>query len=175
MIRPALERNPQIPAERIDMIIQMQSKFILPFGILFALALPWLVTLLVGFVFWLVGRGAGFFEEDAPSFLQALSAAAVSGLVMLPHSLLTLVMAFAKTVGGLTPEKLPPTSLGFFLAPEAPKMQALLYRLDLFVLGYYVMLFIAGRRLLRLNAAGSALATVILAALFMGLPVLFAK
>ena len=34
MLRPILERNPQIQAAQIDMVIDMQKKFILPFGIL---------------------------------------------------------------------------------------------------------------------------------------------
>ncbi|NTW87375.1 MAG: hypothetical protein HGB30_14560, partial [Holophagaceae bacterium] len=34
MLRPTLERNPQIQAAQIDTIVEMQKKFILPFGIL---------------------------------------------------------------------------------------------------------------------------------------------
>ncbi len=173
MLRPMLERNPDVPAERIDMIIQMQSKFILPFGIIGSLVAPWLITLLVGFILWLVSRG--FQEEDAPSYVQALTATAVSGLALVPHSILTVIMALVKPVGGLRPEMLPPTSVGFFLSPETPKMQALLYRLDVFALGYYILLFIACRRLLRLNATGAAIATGIVAAIATGLPVLFAR
>lgn len=173
MLRPVLERNPRISADQIDTIIQMQGKLMLPFGILGALVMPWLVTLLVAFLLWLVGRG--FQEDGAPSYLQALSATAVAGLVMVPHSLLTLVMALAKPVGGLTPEKLPPTSLGFFLSPETPRMQALLYRIDLFVIGYYLLLFLGCRRLLRLSAAGSAVAAAVVALVTLGLPVLFAR
>lgn len=173
MMRPALERNPKISAEQIDTIIQMQGKFILPFGILGSLAMPWLATLFIAFLIWLMGRS--FQEEGSPSFLQALSATAVAGLVMVPHSILTLIMALVKPVGGLTPEKLPPTSIGFFLSPDTPKLQALLYRLDLFVIGYYLLLFLGCRRLLRLSAAGSALAVLVVALITLGLPVLFAR
>lgn len=44
MLRPILERNPQITSAQIDTIIDMQKKFILPFsalGVIFGTPLAW--------------------------------------------------------------------------------------------------------------------------------------
>jgi len=173
MIRPALERNPQINSAQIDTIIDMQKKFILPFGLMGTVVVPWICTLFAGFLYWLVGRGLA--EGEAPSYSQALTASAVPALVGLPHGLLMVVMALLRPVGGLTPEKLPPTSLGFFIPAEHPKAVAALFAFDLFAIATWVLSFLAFRHLLRLKPAGAALATFLLVFFQAGLKILFAK
>lgn len=137
MLRPILEANPKIDSAQIDTIIEMQKKFIIPFGILGSLFGVPIVVAIIAFIYWLVGKATA--EGPQPSYLQAMSAAAVPGLVMLPHSLAVLVMCFAREVGGATPDKLAPTSLGFFLHPENPKLLALLNFVDPFVIASFAM------------------------------------
>lgn len=173
MIRPILERNPKIQAAQIDMIIEMQKKFILPLGILGALFATPAVVALLGLFYWLVGKGMA--EGEAPSYPQALSAAVVPGLVKLPHMLLLLVICLVRPIGGLTPEKITPTSVGYFLSTESLKVQALLYSLDLFVLAEVVLAYLALRHLTRMKTAGALLCALLPFALGIGMRLLGAK
>jgi hypothetical protein len=159
MLRPILERNPQIQASQIDMIIDMQKKFMLPFAILGALfGTPAAVALLALF-YWLIGKALP--EEEAPSYLQALSAAVVPALVKLPHLLLVAVICLVKPIGGLTPDKIAPTSLGYFIRVESLKLQALLFTVDLFYLAEAVLAFLALRYLVRMRTAGALICVLV--------------
>ncbi|MBI3131607.1 MAG: YIP1 family protein [Acidobacteria bacterium] len=173
MARPALERNPNISAGQIDSIIEVQKKFMVPIGLVFAVAVPWLWTLFAGFLYWLVGRGLA--EETAPTFEQALTASAVPSLIGLLHGGLMVLMAILRPVGGLTPEKLTPTSVGYFVAAESPKVVTALFALDIFGIATWVLSFLAFRHLLRLKLSGAVLATFLLVFFQAGLKILFAK
>ncbi|HJV21440.1 MAG TPA: YIP1 family protein [Holophagaceae bacterium] len=173
MMRPMLERNPNIPAAQIDTIIDMQKKFILPFGLLGAVIAPWIMTAFMAFWYWLVGKGTA--EAEAPTFEQALSAASVPSLVGLVHGFLMIVMALLRPVGGLTPEKLTPTSLGYFVAAESPKAVAALFALDIFAIATWCLTFLAFRHLLRLKPAGAVICTFLLVLFQAGFKILFAK
>jgi hypothetical protein len=173
MLRPILERNPQIQSAQIDTIIEMQKKFILPFSILAALCGPAFVMAMVGLFYWLVGKGLS--EAEAPSYPQALSAAVVPGLVKLPFSLLLIVICLVRPIGGLTPDKIAPTSLGFFLHPDSIKLQAFYYSLDLFYFAEAVLAYLALRYLLRMKMVGALLCVLVSLALSVGLRVLGAK
>jgi len=173
MLRPMLERNPQIQSSQIDMIIDMQKKFILPFGILGALFGTAAALSLVALFYWLIGKALP--EGDAPSYTQALSAAAVPALVKLPHLLLIAVICLVRPIGGLTPDKLAPTSLGYFLHVEGLKMQALLYTVDLFYLAEAALAFLALRHLLRMKTIGALLCVLLPMAFAIGLRVYGAK
>ncbi len=173
MIRPALERNPQIQASQIDMIIEMQKKFLLPFGILFALFGTAAASALLALFYWLVGKG--LHEGSAPTYTQAFSAAVVPSLVKLPHLLLIAIICLVRPFGGLTPEKIAPTSLGYFLHVENLKLHALLYSVDLFYLAEALLTYLALRHLARLKTAGALLCVLLPMALGIGLRVLGAK
>jgi len=173
MIRPVLEANPKVDPAQYDMIIGMQKKFIVPFGILGSLFGVPIVVAIVAFIYWLVGKATA--EGEPPSYLQAMSAAAVPGLVMLPHSLAILAMCFAREVGGLTPDKLSPTSLGYFLHPENAKLWTLLNFADPFVIASWVMTWLATRHLLGLKASGATIATLLVALAGVGMRVLGAR
>jgi hypothetical protein len=173
MLRPILERNPNVQASQIDMIIEMQKKFILPFGIIMALFGTAAAMALVGLFYWLVGKALP--EGEAPSYPQALSAAVVPGLVKLPHALLIAVICLVRPIGGLTPEKIAPTSLGYFVHAESVKLQALFYSLDLFYLAEAALAFLALRYLVRMKTAGAVLCVVLPMAFGIGLRVLGAK
>lgn len=173
MIRPALEANPKIDPAQYDMIIGMQKKFLIPFGILASLIGVPVVVAIVAFLYWLVGKGTA--EGEKPSYLHAMSAAAVPGLVMLPHSLAILVMCFAREVGGATPDKLAPTSLGYFLHPENPKLHALLNFVDPFVIASWALTWLATRHIMGLKTSGATICTVLVAALGLAFRVLGAR
>ena len=173
MLRPILERNPQIQSSQIDTIIEMQKKFILPFSLLAALFGPALVMALVGLFYWLVGKGLS--ESEAPSYPQALSAAIVPGLVKLPFTLLLIVICLVHPVGGLTPDKIAPTSLGFFLHVDSFKLQAFYYSLDLFYFAEAGLAYLALRYLLRLKTLGALICVLVPLALSIGLRILGAK
>ena len=159
LIRPALERNPKVPAEQIDKIIEMQGKFIPIFGPIMVVIMMGIATALPALVFYLLGKSNA--EEGAPTYLQALSATAVPNLFILPQQLLIAVLVLVRPVGGASPDKLSPTSLGYFLTVESPKLGALLRHIDPFFIGVYVLTFLALRHLLRLKAGAALAGTLI--------------
>jgi hypothetical protein len=173
MLRPVLERNPQIQASQIDMMVELQKKFLLPFGIVAALFGTGAVMALMGLFYWLVGKGLP--EGEAPSYSQSLSAAAVPSLVKLPQFLLIGVICLVRPIGGLTPDKIAPTSLGYFLHVESLKLHAFLYSLDLFYLAEAVLAYLALRYLLRLKTAGALVCVLVPMVLAIGFRVLAAK
>ncbi len=173
MLRPMLERNPDVPSGQVDMIIGMQKKFILPFGILGALFGTAAAMAIVGLFYWLIGKALP--EAEAPTYPQALSAAVVPSLVKLPHMLLIAIICLVRPVGGLTPDKIAPTSLGYFLQVESLKLQAFLYTLDLFYLAEAVLAYLALRYLVRMKTAGALICVLLPMALGIGLRVFGAK
>lgn len=159
MLRPVLERNPQISSAQIDTIIEMQKKFIMPFGVLGALFGTLIVILVAALFYWLVAKGAS--EGEKPSYLQALSVAAVPGLVRLPQILLIALICLLKPIGGLTPDKIAPTSLGYFVHLENVKLHALLYGLDLFYIADVALTYLALRKITRMKAGGAVLCVAV--------------
>ncbi len=173
MLRPMLERNPNVPSGQVDMIVDMQKKFILPFGILGALFGTAAAMTLVALFYWLIGKALP--EAEAPSYPQALSAAVVPGLVKLPHLLLIAIICLVRPVGGLTPDKIAPTSLGYFLQVESLKVHALLYSVDLFYLAEAGLAYLALRHLLRMKTVGALICVLLPMAFGIGLRVFGAK
>jgi hypothetical protein len=173
MLRPILERNPQVQASQIDLIIGFYRKFIIPLSVLSTLVITTAVTFLMGLCYWLVGKGTA--EQEPPSYRQALSAVAVSGLVRLPAMLLVALICLVRSIGGLTPEKIPPTSVGYFAQVEGVKLHAFLYTLDLFIFAEALLLFLAARYTMRLKTGGATLCVLISLVLGIGLRVLNAK
>jgi len=173
MLRPILEANPQVSSDQIDKIIEIQGRFMLPIAVLQTLFIVPIVCALMALIYWLIGKGTA--EEGKPSYLQAFTVATVPGLVMVPHSLLTALMCFLKPVGGSTPEKLAPTNLGYYLAVGNPKLQALLFSLDVFMIGYFFVLYIAARKTMNLKPLGAGLCTAVVVLFMVGFRVMFAK
>lgn len=171
MIRPALEANPKVRPDQIDQIIAMQTKIIpvfSPIMVVFAMAAG---TFLPALVFFLLGRG----EAEAPSYPQALTATAVPNLILIPQQLVVILLAILRPVGGASPDKLAPTSLGYFLHVDHPKVGALLRHIDPFFIGVYVMTFLALRHVLRLSPAKAGAGTLICACTTLALRVLGAN
>ncbi len=173
MIRPALEANPNIPAEQVDKIVEMQGKFmpvIAPIGVIVAMCVA---TFLPALVFFLLGRKGS--EDGAPNYIQALSATAVPNLVIIPQQIVVALMCVLKPVGGASPDKLSPTSLGYFLTVENAKLGALLRHIDPFFIGVYVVTYLALRNLLRLKPGYALAGTLLCAATTLGFRLLGAK
>lgn len=173
LLRPILEADGRVPADQVDSIIAMQGKMMVVFGPIQALIMVSLLSAVIALVFWLVGKG--FAEEGKPGFKLGWAAAVVTGLVTLPQTFCMVVMCLLKEVGGRTPEKMAPTGLGFFITVDNVKLQALLHALDPFTFAYFFLLFLAGRRMLRLSSKGASLAVGILVFLLIGMRVLAAK
>jgi hypothetical protein len=157
MVRPALEANPKIPADQIDKIIEMQAKFIPVFSPIMVVFFMAVGTFLPALVFFLLGRG----KAEAPSYPQALTATAVPNLILIPQQVVVTLLALLRPVGGASPDKLSPTSLGYFLHVDNPKLGALLRHIDPFFIGVYVMTFLALRHVLRLSPAKAWTGTLI--------------
>ncbi|MFN8010592.1 MAG: YIP1 family protein [Holophagaceae bacterium] len=173
MLRPALEANPKVPAEQIDKIIEMQGRimpFFAPVGAVIGMAVG---TFLPALVFFLLGRSGA--EEGSPSYSQALSATAVPNLILVPQQILIAVMCLATAVGGNTPDKILPTSLGYYLPMENPKLGSLLRHVDPFFIGVYVVTYLALRHLMKLKPAHAWIGTLICLATTLGFRVMGAR
>jgi hypothetical protein len=173
MLRPILEKNPQLASSQIDTIIDFYKRFIIPLGIFQSIFITAIIVFLMALIYWLVGKGTA--ESVRPSYAQAISATVVPSLVRLPHMLLMGLICLLKPIGGLTPEKIAPTSLGYFVHVENVKLHALFYSFDLFYFAEVFLTFLAMRHLLRLKTGGAALCVAINLLLGIGLQVLRAK
>ena len=173
MLRPILERNPNITAAQMDQAITVYKKVLVPMSIAGALFSSAAVLLLLGLFYWLIGKA--LHEDGAPSFEQSLSAAVVPGLVKLPHALLITLICLVRPIGGLTPEKIAPTSLGYFIKVESIKLHALLFAVEPFVLAEVVLSYLALRHLLRMKTGGALLCSLLPLLLGVGMRVLGAK
>ena len=174
MIRPGLEMNPNMTADQVDQAVQMGSKFILPMGILGVLLGVPIAALLAGLINWGLGRGMTEPGANPPTFLHGLSAAVVPSLVRLPDTLIVIAVCLLKPVGGLRPDQVAPTSLGYFIHVTSPKFQALFYALNPFTIASMVMLYFAMRHTVKAKASGAAIAVGIIV-FFMAIGIAFAK
>lgn len=172
MLRPALEANPRIAASQIDDIIAMQAKFILPMGVAGSLVGTPIAMAFFALIYW--GLGIWQREGERPTYVHALSAVVVPSLLLCGKQLLITLMCFLKTVGGAKPDHLSPTSVGFFVHVQNPKLQALLTGLDLFSLAGYVLAYLAVRHTLKAKPLAGAIVVGIFVA-FQALGIAFAR
>src|SRR5262249_49229635 len=160
--RPILEQNSQLSPGQIDQAIEVSRRFILPIALFSNMLRSFFGVLTLGLVFWLFALSTD--GSSKPSFLHALSAATVPGLVLVPWMLMIAAICASKPVGAQIPERLAPSGLAYYIHPGDPKLYALSAQVDPFVVAYYVMLFIAARHTMRLKS-GDALVCAALAAL----------
>ena len=99
----------------------------------------------------------------------------VPGLVKLPLLLLIAVICLMRPIGGLTPDHLTPTSIGYFLHVEGPRLQAVLFSLELFRLAEAVLAFLALRYLVRMKTAGALICVLLPLLLTIGFSLLRAN
>ncbi|HEX4845804.1 MAG TPA: hypothetical protein VFV26_06255, partial [Geothrix sp.] len=91
------------------------------------------------------------------------------------HLLLVAVICLVRPIGGLTPDKIAPTSLGYFLQVESLRIQALLYALDLFYLAEAVLAYLALRYLVRMKTAGALICVLLPLIISLGFRLLGAR
>lgn len=148
--------------------------FIRAMGTIQMLVLSFGMMLIIGLILWGLGRWLSE-EKASVSFRHAMAALVAPSLVKLPALLLGIITVATREVDIQTPEKLIPTSLGFFVHPENPKIQALLHHLDPFAVAYGVLGYLALRRILKLPVPAAVGLLVIYNLLVTLLPILQAK
>ena len=174
MLRPILERNAQLSPDQIDQIITMQSKFLLPFGILGVLFGIPLLTVLAGLINWGLSRWQAEPGAAPSTFVQGLATAVVPGLIRLPETAIIIALCLFKPVGGLKPDQIAPTTLGYFIHTASPKLNALLTAVNPFTIANMVLVYLAMRYTMKSKPLGAALAVAIWI-LFILIGVAFAK
>ena len=170
MLRPVLEADPKLSGADVDRMIGMQGKLLLPLSLIGVVIAVAGGVALFALLYWLIGKGTA--EGERPSYLQAASLTAMTNLVAVPHLLLTTFMCLVKPVRGLTPEKIAPSSLGYYLTVSNVKLQTLCYRLDLFTLATIALVYLGARHTLRLKEAGAAACAAVAAMLMVIIPAL---
>ena len=173
LFRAALGQGSSLSGEQLEQMLELQKKFIIPGAIALVLLFLALGTLLSAVLYWLIGTVTA--QGEAPRFSQALAASVVPNLVTVPYLLLLTVICLVHPIGGATPEKLAPTSLGYFLAVDNARLQTLLYRLDFFNLALILLTFLAARHLLRLRGAGALACAAVPSLCSVILPALLAR
>ncbi len=171
-LRPILERDPKIPADAIDRIIDIQKKFMPVFAAFGPIAVA-IGVFIMGLIYW--GLGNAFAEDTKPTYSQALVVSTVPGLVMIPWMLLIIVLCILKGPVAVPPERVSPTSIGYFMATESPKLAAFFFSLDLFAIASWILVFLGCRHTLRMKPVGAFLCAFAVALISIGLKVLGAK
>jgi len=164
----------QLSADQLERAIEMQAKLMPTFAVLGSLIGTPIVVFFSGLIYWAVGLIS---KEDAqwrPTYFHGVVVASIPMLVTVPCTLLGILMALLRPVGILRPDQLVPSSLGFWIQPDNPKLSVLFGSLDLFILAQYVIIYFAAKHALRAKTWGAALC-VILSLLALGFRILLAK
>ena len=104
-----------------------------------ALGTPF-VFLVVALIVWGCASMGTEEGEEAPSFGQAFSVTCVHFLSTLPSMLLAGIIALLRPVGGANIQALMPTSLSFYLHPEAASARGLVALVDpLWIFSFFVL------------------------------------
>jgi hypothetical protein len=164
----------QIPSDQLEQVIETNTRLMPVGGILGVLFGTPLFTFLLGAVYWAVGLGAMEDPEWRPSYWHGLVVAAVPALATIPYSLLGTLMALVQPVGTPRPDQMVPSSLGYWVEAESPKLSMLYSSLDLFMLFQYVAVFFAAKYAMRAKTWGAALCVAV-ALLGPAVRILFAK
>ncbi len=93
----------------------------------------------------------------------------------LPLLLLIAAICLMRPIGGLTPDRIVPTSLGYFLHVESLRLQAVLFSLEFFRLAEAVLAFLALRYLVRMKTAGALICVLLPLFLMVGFSLLRAN
>jgi hypothetical protein len=80
-----------------------------------------------------------------------------------------------RPIGGLTPDRIAPTSLGYFLHPESLRLQAFFFSVELFRLAEAALAFLALRHLVRMKTAGALICALLPLLLGLGFSLLRAS
>lgn len=157
--RPILEQNGQLSASQIEQTIGLSSRFILPMTIFTVVVRNFSAIVGLGLVFWLFSLLVD--RSRKASFLHALSASSVPNLILLPYMLMVSIVCMVRPIGGRIPERLAPSGLAYYLRPENPKLYGFLAQIDPFIIGYFVLLYLAVRHTMRMKTRDAALCTAL--------------
>jgi hypothetical protein len=103
------------------------------------LATPF-VFLIVALIVWGCASMGTEEGEDSPTFGQSFSVTCVHYLSTLPAMLLAGIIALVRPVGGANIQQLMPTSLSFYLRPEAAATRGLIALVDpLWIFSFFVL------------------------------------
>jgi hypothetical protein len=164
----------QMSSQEMEQAIELGSRFMSVGAIFGTLVTIPFFAFLFGAINWAIGLASRGNPQWRPTYQHGLVVACVPALATLPYSLLGAVMAFIQPAGTLRPDQMVPSSLGYWIEAESPKLSMLLYSLDVFQLFHYVVIFFAARYALRAKHWGAALCVA--AALLAPLArILFAK
>ena len=170
-----IERTyPQLTSAQIDQAVEVGARFMSISAIAGSLFGTLISIFFFGLLYWAVGLMSKEGPQWRPTYYHGLVVAAVPGLATVPYMLLGTVMAFLNPVGTLRPDQIVPSSLGYWMETDNPKLSALYSSIDLFLLTQYVLIFFAVKYALRAKTWGAALC-VALALLGVVIRVLFAK
>jgi hypothetical protein len=170
--RPVLE-NARLSASQIDQTIAISSRFILPMSLVSTLIRNLLGVLLVGLIFLIYAATTAQPGRGRSSFLHAVSAATVPGLVLVPYMLMISVVALLKPVGGQIPERLAPSGLAYYVRPHNAKLYGVLAQVDPFIVAYFAMIYLALRHTMAMKKNDASLCTLIAVLLTIGWKVYF--
>ena len=171
LYRPVLEQNAQMTAAQRESIIAISGRFLLPMTLMATFVRNLFSTLLFGVLYWLVGLGSK--AQRKPHILQAMSASAVPSLVLVPYFLMIGAVAALRDVGSQIPDRLAPSGLAFYLRPEHPKVFALLAQIDPFIIGFFILTYLATRHTMRLKANEAAICTALAMVVSLGWRIYF--
>jgi hypothetical protein len=151
----------QLTSDQMEQAIEVGARFMPVSSVLGVLFATPLVVFLLGAIYWAVGLASRESPQWRPSYQHGLVVAAVPALATVPYSLMGALMAFIRPVGTLRLDQIVPSSLGYWVEAESPKLSMLYSSLDIFALFQYAVIFFAARYAMRAKAWGAGLCVAV--------------
>jgi len=164
----------QIPPAQMDQVIEASARFMPISVIVGSLFSTPVFIFFFGLLYWAVGLMSKEDQQWRPTYYHGLVVASIPSLATVPYFLLGTTMALMNPVGTLRPDQIIPSTFGYWIETDSPKLSALYSSIDLFLLAQYVFIFFAAKYALRAKTWGAALC-VVLALAGPAIRVLFAK
>jgi len=157
-----IENSPrQMSSDQMQQAIEMGAKAMPVFAPLGGLFGALFFTFLLGAIYWVLGLASREDQQWRPTYQHGLVVASVPALATIPYSLLGTLMASIGDIGILRPDQIVPSSLGYWVEPESPKLAMLCCSLDVFQLFQYVVIFLAAKHAMRSKHWGAALCVAV--------------
>jgi len=147
----------RMSSEQMQQGIEMGARLMPVFAPLGGLFGTLSLAFLLGAVYWALGLASRESPLWRPTYRHGLVVACVPALAAIPYSLLGAVMASVQPVGALRPDQLVPSSLGYWMEAESPRLSMLYCSLDIFLLFQYAAIFFAAKYAMRSKPWGAAL------------------
>ncbi|MDR0499562.1 MAG: hypothetical protein LBH03_07540 [Holophagales bacterium] len=147
----------QLTPDQFERALEMQTKFLLPLAIFGSLFGTPVLIFFSGLVFWGIGLISKEEQQWTPTYYHGLVVAAIPTLATVPYTLLGILMTLLGRVGTMRPDQLIPSSIGYWVQPDNPRLSMLLCSMDLFLLFQYVLIYFAAKYALRTKTWGACL------------------